>query len=134
MNSFNGVGNLVRDVETRYSESGMVISKFTIAIDSGFGDKKKTDFIPVVCFGKTAESVDRYLSKGKKAGVTGRVSTGSYENKNGDKVYTTEILADRVEFLSPASGDYTTLKEEFKQDPDLPQGFAVLEDDDEIPF
>ena len=86
MNSWNGVGRLVRDVETRYSNE-MAISKFTIAIDDGYGEKKKTNFIPIVVFGKTAENCEKYLAKGKKVGVTGRIQTGKYENKEGNTVY-----------------------------------------------
>jgi single-strand DNA-binding protein len=137
MNNWVGIGRLVADPEVRYSsETQKAVGKFRIAIDDGYGDKKTTDFIPVVCFGATAEAAERFLSKGKMCGVHGRIKTGSYTNKEGVKVYTTEILADRVEFLSPRSegGAQENSDADFKQTPGIPEGFQALEDDDDIPF
>lgn len=98
MNNVSLIGNLTRDPELRASGETSVC-RFTIAINSGYGDKKRTDYIPVVAFGKTAETCERYLEKGSKVGVTGRIQTGSYE-KDGRKVYTTDIIAAHIEFLS----------------------------------
>ena len=66
----------------------MVTARLTLAINSGYGDKKKTDYINCVAFNKTAELLEQYTGKGSKIGVEGRISTGSYENKEGKKVYT----------------------------------------------
>lgn len=132
MNSWNGVGRLVRDVETRYSNE-MAISKFTIAIDDGYGEKKKTNFIPIVVFGKTAENCEKYLAKGKKVGVTGRIQTGKYENKEGNTVYTTDVIADRVEFLDPVEQSDTPRTTK-RADDDAPEGFQTMDDDEFIPF
>jgi len=126
MNVAMVIGNLTRDPEVRYKEQ-MAICKFTVAVTDGYGDKKHTSFIPVTVFGKTAENCERFLSKGSKAAVKGRIQTGSYEGKNG-KVYTTDIIADQVEFLSQkASND---VPEQTAADP---QGFTALEGED-IPF
>jgi single-strand DNA-binding protein len=127
MNNWVGIGRLIADPEVRYaSESQKAIAKFKIAIDDGYGDKKSTDFIPITCFGKTAENVERFLSKGKMCGVSGKIKTGSYTNKEGVKIYTTDVLAERVEFLSP--------KESGATQPDgVPEGFEAV-DDDSIPF
>ena len=95
-------GNLVRDPEKSYTNSGMAVTRFTIAINRIFGKKEggqDADFIRVTCFDKQAEHVEKYLTKGSKVGVEGRIQTGSYQGKDGNTVYTTDIIANRVEFL-----------------------------------
>lgn len=102
MNSVNLIGNLTRDVEVRYSAGTQTaVGRFTIAVNDGYGEKQKTSFIPVVVFGKQAENCEKFLRKGSKCAVTGRIQTGSYEGKSG-KVYTTDVIADSVEFLTRA--------------------------------
>lgn len=104
-NNWVGIGNLTKDPEVMYRQSdNSAICKFTVAINDGYGDKQHTSYIPVVAFGKTAENCQKYLSKGKKVAVTGRIQTGSYtSNKTGQTVYTTDIIANNVEFLTPAN-------------------------------
>lgn len=121
MNIWTGVGNLTRDVTERTYGDGKTMAIFTLAINDGYGDKQTTDYINIKAFGRTAENCIKYLSKGKKCAVSGRVKTGSYTNKNGDKVYTTDVVADRVEFLEWG---------EKKQD-DIPKGFEAIDD---LPF
>lgn len=121
MNSWNGIGRLVRDPQLTYTQSGMAVTKFTIAINRI--KKDEADFINIVCFNKVAENVANYLSKGKLVGVEGRIQTGSYTNKEGQKVYTTDILANNVEFLERSD------KKE-----DIPEGFAAVDTEDSIPF
>ena len=119
------IGNLTRDPEVRYKED-LAICKFTVAVSDGYGEKKTTSFIPVTVFGKMAENCERFLFKGSKAAVKGRIQTGSYEGKNG-KVNTTEVIAEQVVFLSH--------KEERPQQEVIaePSGFTALESAD-IPF
>ena len=102
MNSVVLIGRLTRDPETRYtSGSQMAVCTFTIAIDrvTRQGEEKKTDFPRITVFGKQAENCERFLKKGRLVGVQGRLQTGSYTNKDGATVYTTDVVADRVEFL-----------------------------------
>ena len=102
MNSVVLIGRLTRDPETRYtSGSQMAVCSFTIAIDrvTRQGEEKKTDFPRITVFGKQAENCERFLKKGRLVGVQGRLQTGSYTNKDGATVYTTDVVADRVEFL-----------------------------------
>lgn len=121
MNSVNLIGRLTRDPEVRYSDKGTAIARFSIAV---YRDQNTTDFPNIICFGKTAETVEKYLAKGKQAGITGRIQTGSYE-KDGKKIYTTEVYAERVELIGGA-----TQTEEQTQ---IPQGFTQLKEED-IPF
>ena len=95
MNSVNLIGRVCNDVELRYTPSQMAVAKLNVAVDDGYGEKKKTNFIPVTVFGKQAENCEKFVSKGNRIGVTGKIVTGSYE-KDGRKVYTTDVVADRV--------------------------------------
>ena len=119
MNKVLLIGNLTRPPELRYSGE-TAICRFTVAIEDGYGDKKKVSYPSIVCFGKTAENCDRYLDKGRKCGIEGKLQTGSYENSKGDKVYTTDVVADRVEFLSKAES----------YDGGFGGGFEAVRDDD----
>ena len=129
MNNWNGIGRTTKDVELRYtSGEQMAVARFTMAIDDGFGEKKKTNFIPVVVFGKTAENCEKFLQKGKLVGVSGKIQTGSYEKQDGTKIYTTDVIADRVEFLE--WGDKAENKP--VNDEPAPKGFSTIDED--IPF
>ena len=137
MNSVNIIGNLTKDPELRYTtgENSKAVCRFTVAVNDGYGDKQRTSFLPVVAFGKTAENCDKFLSKGRKCGVTGRLQTGSYE-KDGRTVYTTDIIADRVEFLGGQEQSQNRGQEQPQSQPQEPEqqmGFAALDDSD-IPF
>ena len=132
MNSVVLIGRLTRDPEIRYMpETQMAVATFTIAIDRvrGAGKEKQTDFPRITVFGKQAENCERYLVKGRLVGIQGRLQTGSYKNKEGATVYTTDVVADRVEFLE--WGDKNTAPS--RPDPEIPEGFQALEDDD-VPF
>ena len=107
MNQVNLIGNLTRDPETRYStgQNQTAVCRFTIAVN----DRRKNQngewednpsFIPIVVFGKKAENCDKYIGMGSKVAVNGKIETGSYVNKDGQKVYTTDVIANEVEFLS----------------------------------
>jgi single-strand DNA-binding protein len=102
MNSVVLIGRLARDPELSYtSNSQTPMCRFTLAVDRPRrnGEDAGADFLRVVVFGRQAETCDRYLSKGRQAAVHGRIETGSYKNREGVTVYTTDIIADRVEFL-----------------------------------
>ena len=93
------IGNLTRDPDITYKpgKDPICVARFTIAVDDGYGDKKRTDFINCVAFKKLGENVEKYLHKGHKAAIHGKIQTGSYE-KDGQKVYTTEVIAQTIEF------------------------------------
>lgn len=126
MNNVNIIGNLTKDVELRYTTDQKPIAKFSIAVNDGYGEQKRTSYIPIVVFGKQAENADRYLSKGSKVAVNGRIQTGSYE-KEGRTIYTTDIIASNIEFLSAKQLANSEKK------PDEPSGFTALSED-EVPF
>ena len=98
------VGRLTQDPMVRKSQSGVTSARFTLAIDrrySGQGQEKQTDFINCVAFSRTAEFMEQYIKKGFLVGVEGRIQTGSYENQQGQKVYTTDVVCDSVQNYQP---------------------------------
>ena len=132
MNSVVLIGRLTSDPEVRYAaETQMAIAKFSIAIDryQAAGKEKQTDFPRITVFGKQAENCEKYLVKGRLVAVQGRLQTGSYKNKDGATVYTTDVVADRVEFLEWGDRQGAAAKPAS----DIPEGFQALEDDD-VPF
>lgn len=126
MNSVVLVGRLTADPEVKYLTNQTAVSTFSIAIDrpSKKGEEKKTDFPRIKVFGVQAENCATYLKKGRLVGIQGTLQTGSFVNKDGIKVYTVEVKADRVEFLE--WGEKTEPVRE-----SVP-GFAAIEED--IPF
>ena len=132
INNFTGIGRLTADPTLRYIPSGTAVCNFNMAIDKGLSKDKKSelesqnkptaDFINIIVWGKMAENVANYMSKGKLVGVTGRIESGRYE-KDGRTVYTTDVVASQVEFLE--FGD----KKENSND-----GFHSVEDQEDIPF
>ena len=140
MNSVSLIGRLTRDPDVRYTAgTQMAVCRFSIAIDRPprQNGEKQTDFPNIVVFGKQAESCERYLAKGRLVGVQGRIQTGSYTNKDGSTVYTTDVVADRVEFLEWGDRPSGQRQQSYGQqaqaaDEFTPGGFSEIEDD--IPF
>ena len=144
MNNVVLIGRLTRDPELRYIPgSGTAVSTFTLAVDKGLSREKRqemesknqptADFIRIVVWGKMGENCANYLAKGRLVGVQGRIQTGSYDDKDGKKVYTTEVVANNVEFLewgdSNKSPDTNTSNSDFGG----VEGFHPTNNDD-IPF
>lgn len=124
MNSVHIIGRLTKDPQISYiSDTQTAVARFSVAISRGKdkdGNDKGADFPNIVVFGRQAENCERYLSKGKLVGIEGRLQTGSYE-KDGRKVYTTDVISNRIEFL------------EWDKKPDAPEGFMAVSEN-EIPF
>lgn len=130
MNKVILIGRLTKDPEVRYTGDNMAVASFTVAIDRQ-SKEKKTDFPRVTVFGKQAENCERFLKKGRLVGVEGSIATGSYEDKDGKKVYTTDVSASRVEFLEWGDKEDANGSDEPKSE--YPSGFQEVNDDD-IPF
>jgi len=127
------IGRLCADPQVRYSNEQMAVATFTLAIDrpTRQGKEKQTDFPRVTVFGKSAENCERFLVKGRLVGVQGRIQTGSYKDKDGKTIYTTDVVADRVEFIE--WGDKGERPSGGYEAGQVPEGFSSLDDDD-IPF
>jgi single-strand DNA-binding protein len=117
-------GNLTKNPEVKYTQSGKAVAMFSIAVNDGFGDNQKTYYPNIVVWGKTAETVGNNLVKGSKVGVVGKLTTRSYDNSAGQKVYVTEVVADMyggIEFLG-------SKKQSAQQNQSNPM------EDEEVPF
>ena len=104
MNKVIIIGRFTRDPEIKYTtgENATATARFSLAVNRRFKNKEgnyDADFINCVAFGKTAEFIERYFTKGMAIGITGRIQTGSYTNKEGQKVYTTDVVVEETEFV-----------------------------------
>ena len=135
------IGRLTRDPEVRYSQGNesMAIARYTLAVDRSYRreGENNTDFIGCVAFGRNAEFAEKYLRKGTKIAITGRIQTGSYVNREGQKVYTTDVVINTQEF----AGSRNEAQEPAQKGQPMPEagedGFMNIPDgidDDELPF
>lgn len=127
MNNVILIGRLTRNPELKYSQSGKAFCRFSLAVQREF-NREEADFINCLAFGKTAETIAEWLGKGRRIALQGRIQTGSYQNSNGDTVYTTEVVADRFEFVDSAKSDTNKNQTYSNNDDD------VLDDNDDFPF
>ena len=136
MNRIILLGRLTKEPEVRYTNTGKVVASFTMAVDrpfTGQDGKREADFMPVVIWGKSAETIGNYVQKGHRVLVEGRLQIRSYDGKDGQKRWVTEVIADRFEFIEKA-GD----KAAKPQVSNAPGGFESMGDAvpdlDGIPF
>lgn len=135
MNKCTLLGRLTREPDIRYTtgENAIAIARYTLAVDRRFkrDGEQSADFINCIVFGKGAEFAEKYLHKGTKIAVVGRIQTGSYTNKDGNKVYTTDVVIEEQEFAE-SKGSGSSGSAEAKAD----DSFMQIEDgiDDELPF
>lgn len=147
MNKVILIGRLTRDPEVRYSsgENALAIARYTLAVDRRFhkDNEASADFIACVAFGKGGEFAEKYLRQGTKIVVTGRIQTGSYTNREGQKVYTTEIVVEDQEFAeskaASQNNSQTSTGSRQQSPPPMPtdkDGFMQIPDgiDEELPF
>lgn len=102
MNSVQLIGRFTRDPDIRYTDGGLSVARFTLAVDRAYkkdNEQSTADFISCVAFGKSAEFIEKYFFKGNRIGLNGRIQTGNYTNKDGVKVYTTDVVVEHVEFV-----------------------------------
>lgn len=160
MNKVILIGRLTKDPDLRYTQSGMAVCQFTLAVNKNLSKDKKeemeaqnkptADFPRIIVWGKMGENASRYLKKGSQCAIDGAIQTGSYEDNNGNRVYTTDVVAQRVEFLTrltqdetdynsntntiqgyqnQSRGNYETNNDDFFDD-----DFQEVQDDNRIPF
>ena len=145
MNRVILMGRLTRDPEVRYSqgENATAIARYTLAVDRRFnrnGDENNADFIGCVAFGRQAEFAEKYLKQGTKVVITGRIQTGSYTNKDGQRVYTTDVVVDDQEFAeSKSSQGSDSAYAPSRSNPSTPAGDGFMNipdgvEDEGLPF
>lgn len=132
MNNVQLVGRLTRDPEVRYSDGGTSVARFTVAVDRRFHKEgqQDADFISCVAFSKTAEFIEKHFRKGMRIGLIGRIQTGSYTNQEGQKIYTTDVCTDNVEFVESKNSSNDS-QDSSGQDPSsaVGDGFMNIPDD-----
>lgn len=148
MNKVVLVGRLTRDPEVRYSQgdSSTAVARYTVAVDRRFkrDNEPTADFIPCVVFGRSAEFAEKYFRQGMRVSVSGRIQTGSYTNKDGVRVYTTDIIVEEQEFAESraeseanrGSFQYSAPSQTPAPSVDAGDGFMNIPDgiDEELPF
>lgn len=144
MNKWIGTGNLVRDPELTQTPSGISVCKFTLAVNRNYADangERQADFINIVAWRGLADNCGKYLSKGKKVAICGQLQTRTYDDKDGNKRYMTEVVADEVEFIGGSNKEVAETKQTAQTVQNVPkQGKQVsLSDlkpveDDGLPF
>lgn len=108
MNLFSGIGRLAKDVDLRVTPSNVSVANSTIAINRPFKNadgEREADFINIVAFRKTAELLSQYFHKGKQIGVSGRIQSRNFENKEGQRVFVTELVVENITFINDGSGN-----------------------------
>ena len=144
MNKVILMGRLTRDPEVRYSqgENAMAVARYALAVDRKYNrnnDEQSADFINCVTFGRNGEFAEKYLRKGTKIVVTGRIQTGSYTNKDGVKVYTTDVVVEEQEFAESKNNSSNNAGSSSDSTPSYDSagdGFMNIPDgiDEELPF
>ena len=142
MNKVILMGRLTRDPEVRYSQGAesMAIARYTLAVDRRFRreNEQSADFIPCVAFGKLAEHAERYYRQGLRVTICGRIQTGSYTNRDGQKVYTTEVVVEEQEFAeskgSQSGGNGGSYQNSGNQSGGYQNDGFMDVDDSELPF
>jgi single-strand DNA-binding protein len=137
MNKVILMGRLTRDPEVRYTNSNMAVCRFTLAVDRGYvkpGEERQADFIPIVTFDKQAEFCSKYFTKGLQVAIVGRIQVSSWDDNEGKKRYTTEVIASETFFADSKRSDGSAKPQGQQQTTQPSDGFYPLEEDDELPF
>lgn len=132
MNKVHLIGNLVKDVDLRYTKQSTPVASYTIAINTRYGENQETDYVNITTWGKSGEFVSKYFKKGQPIAITGRLKNKNYEDSHGVKHYGMEVITEEIEFVG---GKKETKNEEPEEsDPFETFGAEVVIDDDELPF
>ena len=138
MNKVILIGRVVRDAEIRYSQGANTtcIARYTLAVDRKFKQEGQptADFIKCIAFGKLGEFAEKYLHKGIKIAVTGRIQTGSYKNKDGNTVYTTDVVVEEQEFCESKSSNQSQGNDRPQTSSDVFMSIPDGIEDDGLPF
>ncbi len=134
------VGRLTKDPELKYTPSGVPMARFTLAVNRPFSNQqgeKEADFINCIAWRKQAESLSNYMKKGNMVGIEGRIQTGSFEGQDGKRVFTTDVVADSIQFLEARGGNNTQGQQNYNrtdEDPFANTKGPVEVSDDDLPF
>ena len=129
------MGRTTKEIDLRYTaQSNIPVARFTLAVDRSYtkqGEEKKTDFISCVAFGRLAENLEKYIRKGRRIVIEGRIQVDSYDRDDRSKVYSTSVIVERFHFADSKLGEQA---QEVSQPVPEMDGFEPLDSDDELPF
>lgn len=133
MNKVIAIGRIVKDIELKYTQNNTPVAQFSLAINSGYGENKRTDFIECIVWRNQAENLHKYCSKGSQIAIEGSLRTSSYEDKEGNKKYITRVNVEHVTFLD-SKKEETKEQVSSNQDPfeDFENEIEITDDD--LPF
>lgn len=143
MNETHLIGRLTKDAELMYNSNNIAATRFTLAVNRSFKNaegEREADFISCVAWRKTAELISKHFKKGSEIGITGRIQTGSYEKEDGSKVYTTDVIVEKIHFVGSKKEErplpeYTGAVEESKEEDVFADfGEEIQLTDDDLPF
>lgn len=137
MNQVCLIGRLTADPELRHTQSDIATTRFSLAVDRQFSKKdeeRQTDFINIVAWRGTAEFICKYFGKGQKIALTGRIQTGSYTDKDGNKRYTFDVIADNVEFCESKASKSEGKLETRAEKPQIAEKATVFDGSEDLPF
>jgi single-strand DNA-binding protein len=126
MNLVSIIGRLGADVELRYTPTGKAVSRLSVAVNERYNQNEKVYWLTVICWNGLAESTSSYLHKGSRVAISGRITTRSFETKDGESKVVTEIIANSVDFLDPKNSNHEPRNTNNNEDAAMP--------DDDIPF
>ena len=130
MNKVELIGRLTADPIIKYTEKNVAFARYTLAVNDGYNENKRTYFINMIAWGSRAETIAKYLTKGSKIAVIGRIQTGSYEKEDGTRGYTYDIYVEHIEFLdTKGSGEEIVIEESEDNEDDM-----NYIDEDGLPF
>ena len=130
MNKVQLIGRLTKDPELRYTKSNIAVASYTLAINTGYGEKQQTDFINITTWGKGGEFVKNYFKKGQAIAIVGRLRSYNYEDKDGNKRYMTEVVTEDIEFI----GDKKKEENQVEELPINQTGEEITWDDEDLPW
>lgn len=135
MNKVLLTGRLTKDPELRYTQQGTEVASCTVAINTSYGEKKQVDYINITAWGNLGKFLNKYYTKGQAIAVVGRLKNNNYEDKNGNKKYTTEVVAESIEFVGNKKQDDTVPEEtQFPDNYKSEYQNNIILNDDMLPF
>jgi len=131
MNKVQLIGRLTKDPELRFTKSNIAVANYSIAVNDGYGEKQQTQFINVSTWGKSGEFVSKYFKKGQAIAIVGRLNSNNYEDKNGNKRYSLEVITEDIEFIGDKKEEKVQQEEVFIPNNYKTQYQSNLSPDDE---
>ena len=136
MNKVQLIGRLTKDPELRYTKNNIAVANYSIAVNDGYGEKQQTQFINISTWGRSGEFVSKYFKKGQAIALVGRLRSNNYEDSNGNKRYTVEVITEDIEFVGSKNEKQNGQDEEIEKEQSISSEYQsnLMLTDDDLPF